>query len=149
MKLEIITKNSDETTAVAKKYAACISAPKIISLKGDLGAGKTTFSKGFAEGLGIEELVTSPTFTLLNEYTYKNGNLYHFDMYRLESVEEAFELGFEEYFNTQTLNGIVLVEWAENVKGLLPKNITEITFEKTDDNTRKIIIEDKNEDTCN
>lgn len=143
MKIEIITKNAEETIAVAKKFASLISSPKIISLKGDLGAGKTTFSKGLAEGLEVAELVTSPTFTLLNEYSCKIGNLFHFDMYRLHSANEAYELGFEEYFSLQNLNGIVLVEWAENVHGLIPKEITEITFDKIDDETRKITIEER------
>ena len=107
---------------------------------GDLGAGKTTFTKGFCEGLKVTELVTSPTFTIMNEYTSGTMPLYHFDMYRLSSKEEAMELGFEEYFDLRKLKGICVVEWAENVKGLLPALYVEINFIKVDDNTRKIQI---------
>ena len=113
--MEKITNNRDETLNFAENLAKQIVAPKIIVLSGDLGAGKTTFSKGFAKGLGISETITSPTFTLLNEYS-GDKNLYHFDMYRLSSKEEAYELGFENYFENN--DGIILVEWAENVKGL-------------------------------
>ena len=135
--MEIITNNSDETTIFAEKMAKNIKGSKIILLSGDLGAGKTTFTKGFAKGLGIEEIVTSPTFTLLNEYN-SNPKLYHFDMYRLSSKEEAYELGFQDYFNKN--DGIIIVEWPENVNGLIPKPYTLIDFKKTSNNSRKIIV---------
>lgn len=115
---EFISKSSDETINFAEKFANTLHSPKIIILEGDLGAGKTTFSKGIAKGLGINETITSPTFTILNEYESKTP-LYHFDMYRLSSMEEALALGFETYFDLRKLNGIVLVEWAENVAGLI------------------------------
>lgn len=142
MKLKLITKSSEETISVASKLAKTLKKPLVISLVGDLGAGKTTFTKGFALGLGIDENITSPTFTILNEYKGEN-NLYHFDMYRLSSKEEADELGFEEYFDLSKLDGITVVEWAENVKGLLPNLHTEIEIRKVDDETREIIIEMK------
>ena len=142
MKLKLITKSSEETISVASKLAKTLKKPLVISLVGDLGAGKTTFTKGFALGLGIDENITSPTFTILNEYKGEN-NLYHFDMYRLSSKEEADELGFEEYFDLSKLDGITVVEWAENVKGLLPNLHTEIEIRKVDDETREIIIEIK------
>lgn len=142
MKLKLITKSSEETISVASKLAKTFKKPLVISLVGDLGAGKTTFTKGFALGLGIDENITSPTFTILNEYKGEN-NLYHFDMYRLSSKEEADELGFEEYFDLSKLDGITVVEWAENVKGLLPNLHTEIEIRKVDDETREIIIEMK------
>lgn len=124
----------------AKEFAKTIKAPKIIVLSGDLGAGKTTFTKGFAEGLGVPEIITSPTFTLLNEYSGKE-RMYHFDMYRLSSKEEAYELGFEDYFKKN--DGIVLVEWAENVEGLFSPPYTKITIEKISDNEREIKIEEE------
>lgn len=139
MQIEVVSENEQMTMEIAKKYAMSIKSPTVISLKGDLGAGKTTFSKGFAIGLGVKDLVTSPTFTIMNEY---DGTmpLYHFDMYRLSSKEEALELGFEEYFDLKTLKGVCLVEWAENVKGLLPTLHIEIEFEKLSDTKRKIKI---------
>ena len=137
--MEKITNNRDETLDFAEKFAKQIVAPKIIVLSGDLGAGKTTFSKGFAKGLGISETITSPTFTLLNEYS-GDKNLYHFDMYRLSSKEEAYELGFENYFENN--DGIILVEWAENVKGLFTTPYLKVLIEKIDENKRKFTLEE-------
>lgn len=133
--------NSEELTReIAEKYAKSIKAPCVISLVGDLGAGKTTFAKGFALGMGVADTITSPTFTIMNEYEGSKMPLYHFDMYRLSSKEEAINCGFEEYFDLSKLKGVVLVEWAENVKGLLPALHIEIKFEKVDDITREISI---------
>lgn len=137
--MEIITNSAHETISFAENFAKTIVAPKIIVLSGDLGAGKTTFSKGFAKGLLIDETITSPTFALLNEYE-GTKKLYHFDMYRLESAGEAIELGFDEYFNKN--DGIILVEWAENVEGLFAPPLTKITINKLSDTERKIKIED-------
>lgn len=136
-----VTSNSEETTKqIAKKYAMSIKSHCVISLVGDLGAGKTTFAKGFALGLGVEETITSPTFTIMNEYQGKNMPLYHFDMYRLGSKDEAINCGFEEYFDLTKLKGVALVEWAENVEGLLPALHVEIKFTKVNDTTHEISI---------
>ena len=99
----------------------------VFCLTGDLGVGKTIFSKGFAQGLLIEDDVTSPTFTIVNEY--QNGRLpfYHFDVYRLANSDEIFDLGFDEYFDG---NGVCLIEWAEIVKDAIPDNAIWITIEK-------------------
>lgn len=139
MQIEVVSQNEEMTMEIAKKYAMSIKSPTVISLVGDLGAGKTTFAKGFAKGLEINELVTSPTFTILNTYEGRMP-LYHFDMYRLSSCQEAEELGFEEYFDLKILKGVSLVEWAENVKGLLPQLHVEIKLEKLGDTQRKISI---------
>ena len=138
MQIEVISESEEMTQDIAEKYSKSINSPTVISLVGDLGAGKTTFAKGFAKGLGIKELVTSPTFTIMNDYKSGRLNLYHFDMYRLSSKEEAEELGFAEYFDLRTLDGVCLVEWAENVKGLLPTLCVEITLKKIDETKRKI-----------
>ena len=140
MQIKVISENEQTTREIAKKYASSIKSPCVISLVGDLGAGKTTFAKGFAEGFGVNELVTSPTFTIMNEYKGSTMPLYHFDMYRLSGVEEAINAGFEEYFNLKQLKGVVLVEWASNVEGLLPTLHVEITFKKVDENKREISI---------
>jgi tRNA threonylcarbamoyladenosine biosynthesis protein TsaE len=142
MKNIFLSLNSKGTMDFAKNFATDISSPKIILLSGDLGAGKTTFAKGFAKGLGIKKTITSPTFTILNEYPNSRIPLYHFDMYRIKSSEEAFSLGFESYFNHKKLPGIVLVEWAENVEELIKKPYTKIKIEKQEENNRKIIIEE-------
>lgn len=143
MKMKLTSENANQTMLIAEKIAKSLSAPVVVSLVGDLGAGKTTFAKGFANGLEIAEDVTSPTFTILNEYTSGKTKLYHFDMYRLSSKEEAVEAGFEEYFDLKTLKGIVLVEWAENVEGLLPMKHLEIAIEKVDDSKRNLYFEMK------
>ena len=135
--MEFVSKSFEETMNFTENFAKTLSAPKVVLLSGDLGAGKTTFAKGFARGLGVKEIITSTTFTLLNEYDC-NPKLYHFDMYRLSSKEEAFELGFEDYFNKN--DGIVLVEWAENVSGLITPPYILVKIDKISDNSRKINI---------
>lgn len=143
MKVKITSTSFEQTMQIAEKIGQGIKFPCVISLKGDLGAGKTTFTKGLAKGLNITEDITSPTFTIMNEYNSSPFNLYHFDMYRLADMEEAINLGFEEYFDLKLLKGVVVVEWAENVEGLLPIKITEIELVKTGEESRDIIIEYK------
>lgn len=143
MKIKLVTNSPEKTIEAAKKIAKSLQKPLVISLVGDLGAGKTTFTKGFALGLGFDENITSPTFTILNEYKSEKNNLYHFDMYRLSSKDEALELGFEEYFDLTKLDGYTLVEWAENVEGLLPQKHVEITIKKLNENSREIYFEMK------
>lgn len=137
--MEIITSSANQTIEFASNFAKQLTPPSIVLLSGDLGAGKTTFAKGFAKGLNISEIVTSPTFTILNEYS-SNPKLYHFDMYRLSSKEEAYELGFEDYFAKN--DGIILVEWAENVKGLIKPPYTKISIEKISNTERKFVVEE-------
>lgn len=134
------TKNEQETMAVGSALAKTVGKAVVFTLVGDLGAGKTHFVKGFVKGLGCDELVTSPTFTLLNVYEGGKVPVYHFDMYRLSSLEEAQEMGFEEYFDLSSLNGIVMVEWPSQVEGLIKCNHIEIKIEKIDDNKRKITL---------
>ena len=137
--LSVVTKNEKETMAVAEKLAKTVGKGVVFTLIGDLGAGKTHFVKGFVKGMGSNELVTSPTFTLLNVYEKGRVPVYHFDMYRLESVEEAEELGFNEYFDLKSLDGVVFVEWPERVEGMINCPHIEVKIEKLDD-TRKITI---------
>ena len=136
----VITKSEEETMLVGEKFAATASKGLVIKLIGDLGAGKTHFVKGFVKGLGSNKLVTSPTFTLLNIYDDGKLPVYHFDMYRLNSLDEAIELGFDEYFDLNTLDGVALVEWPEKVEGLIKCNHIVIKIEKIDDKSRKIIL---------
>ncbi|MFA6859974.1 MAG: tRNA (adenosine(37)-N6)-threonylcarbamoyltransferase complex ATPase subunit type 1 TsaE [Clostridia bacterium] len=140
MTTEFVSLSEKQTITFAKNFAKNLLLPSVISLGGDLGSGKTTFTKGLALGLGIKEIITSPTFTIMNEYEGEKGNLYHFDMYRLGSIEEAYELGFEEYFSEKTMKGLVVCEWASNVYGILPKQIIEIDISKISENERKIVI---------
>ena len=99
----------------------------VITLTGDLGVGKTVFAKGLAKGLGVTEPVVSPTFTIVQEYREGRYPLFHFDAYRIEDSEEMFEIGFDEYLNSE---GICLIEWAVNIKDMLPESYYEVTIEK-------------------
>lgn len=137
---EYISHSEEETFLFAGEIAKSLEKPKIIVLEGDLGAGKTHFVKGFVKALGCEELVTSPTFTILNEYECEGFNIYHFDMYRLSSMEDALALGFEEYLDYGLLNGFSLVEWAENVEGLIPQDAIKIQIFKEGESQRRIVL---------
>lgn len=138
--LSVVTNSEKETMTVGEKLAKIVAKGSIFTLTGDLGAGKTHFVKGFAKGLESEDLVTSPTFTLLNVYDGGKMPIYHFDMYRLSSCEEAEELGFNEYFDRDSLDGVTLVEWPEQVAGLINVDHFEIKIEKLGNSKRKITI---------
>lgn len=139
---EIICKNLNETKELAFKIVETIKPPFVITLRGDLGAGKTAFTKFLAQALNIDSIVTSPTFTLMNEYDEGKFNLYHFDMYRIENYEEVEELGFADYFLDN--NAVIVVEWPDVIDKLLPKVGLNIIIEKIDDNSRKFKIEKRN-----
>lgn len=137
MKFE--SKNEKDTMLFAEKFAKSISAPCVILLKGDLGAGKTHFVKGFVKGLKSKETVTSPTFTIMNIYDKGKYPVYHFDLYRLSSSEEAEELGFDDYFNHDSLDGISVVEWPENAPELVKNFDIEIIFTKIKNDDCRLI----------
>lgn len=140
MKIQIVTNSEQETLLVAAKFGKSLPCPCVVSLEGDLGAGKTTFAKGVARALGINDAITSPTFTLMNEYQGKKSKLFHFDLYRLEDREEFFAMGFEEYFDLTTLQGITLVEWASNCQGILPERRYDVVITKKTESQRLIEI---------
>ena len=141
MKLKMQTNNLVQTGELAKAFAKVLVPPMIVVLNGDLGSGKTTFVKEVVKALGSNDLVTSPTFTLLNTYNAKFP-VYHFDMYRLSSAEEAMNVGFEEYFDKSRLDGVCFVEWAENVEGLIPKVDYQIDIQKDGETKRTFIIKE-------
>lgn len=116
-----------ETEVFAMELGKKAKKGEIYCLLGELGAGKTHFSKAFAKGLGIEEEITSPTFTIVNEYREASLPLFHFDAYRINDVEELYDIGYEEYFFGE---GVCLVEWAELIKEIIPKNSTWINIKK-------------------
>lgn len=132
----IKTLSAAETRNLGALLGGLLQPGDVISLNGDLGAGKTCFAGGVARGLGIDERITSPTFTLINEYDGRLP-LYHLDVYRLESPEELEDLGYEEYFYG---TGVTLIEWAEQVEQYLPAERLDIFIEKHsgDDNIRVI-----------
>ncbi len=139
MMLKIVTNSENETIALAEKLSKVFVKGTIITLTGDLGAGKTHFVKGLALGLGAKEVVTSPTFTIMNIYESGKMPIYHFDMYRLSSFEEAEALGFSEYFDSKTLDGISIVEWPQNVEGLINCNHLHIDIIKGEKTNERII----------
>lgn len=138
---EIICNSIEETYLFANEFIKRITPPCVITLRGDLGAGKTAFTKAIAKALGIKEIVTSPTFTLMNEYTDGKYPLYHFDMYRIENPEDVYELGFYDYFNSK--DAIIMCEWPDVVDKILGKNGFDITIEKLGTTSRKFIIKDR------
>ena len=126
-----ITKCREETEAFAREYAKTLHAGDIVLLGGDMGAGKTVFAKGVAKGLGIAEEVTSPTYAYMNDY---DGRLFHYDCYRIESEAQAESLGLTDYFD---MGGICLIEWAQNIAGLLPPYCKKIYIKKISENERE------------
>jgi tRNA threonylcarbamoyladenosine biosynthesis protein TsaE len=135
---KVVSNSVEETLQIAEAFAQSIHGGDVVCLKGDLGAGKTHFVKGFVKHFGIDaEVVTSPTFTLINEY---QGDLpvYHFDCYRLENIEEALEIGVEEYLYD---SGVCIVEWPERIEELLPQGCKIVTLISIGPNKREIIFE--------
>lgn len=137
--MQYITHSPDETRALGRTLAQALQGGAVVAFTGDLGAGKTAFVSGMAEGLGIEERVTSPTFTIVNEYEGGRLPLFHFDMYRLGSADELFHIGWEDYL---ARNGVCAVEWSENVDEALDGDSIRVDISRgEDDNTRIITIE--------
>lgn len=130
--MEIITHSKEETVKFAEEYGKTLKKGDVVLLKGEMGAGKTVFTKGVALSLGIKSEITSPTYAYLNDY---DGKLFHYDCYRLSSGEDAEALGLTEYFYS---DGICVIEWSENIADVLPENAKVVKIEKIDENTRKI-----------
>lgn len=145
MGMKRIVKTVEETQALAGELARNIKPGTIILLKGDLGAGKTTFTQGFARALGIRRPLKSPTFTLVREYETTEFPLYHFDVYRLGEEGGADELGLEEYFRSDS---VVLIEWAEYIQALLPDDVIQVELKRVNsdesDDLRTIEINSTN-----
>lgn len=119
--------SEEMTFDIGKKLGKSAKAGDIVCLEGDLGVGKTVFTKGFAEGLGIDENVDSPTFTIVQEYVCGRIPLYHFDVYRIADVSEMDEIGYEDYFFG---DGVCLIEWASRIYELIPESVLKIRIEK-------------------
>jgi tRNA threonylcarbamoyladenosine biosynthesis protein TsaE len=130
-----ISESAEKTVAFGRKRASAIGRGDVLALAGDLGSGKTQFVKGIVAGLGSDAAVTSPTFTLLHEYTGGRLPIYHFDFYRLENRAAALRLGFDDYFFG---DGVSLIEWADRFPDLIPLDADWIVFEMKSENTRII-----------
>lgn len=123
----IETRSAEETFALGERIGKAAKAGQVFTLIGDLGVGKTVFTQGMAKGIGITEPVSSPTFTIVQEYREGRLPFYHFDVYRIGDVEEMDEIGYEDYIYGE---GVCLIEWANLIEEILPENRTEITIEK-------------------
>jgi len=137
--IRIVTHSPEETIAAAEKLGALLRAGDMIAYKGGLGAGKTTFTRGIAVGMGLGDNVTSPTFALVNEYRGDKITLYHFDMYRIESEDDLESTGFYDYPFEEN---VAAVEWSENIAEFLPPDTIFITINRLSELDREIIIED-------
>ena len=142
-KKEMESFSEKDTFLIGKQFGTQAKAGDIYLLHGDLGVGKTVFTKGFAEGLGIEEPITSPTFTLIQEYMEGRLPFYHFDVYRIGDVEEMEEIGYEDCFYGE---GLCLIEWANLIEEILPEHYRQVTIEKDLEkgfDYRRITIEER------
>lgn len=135
--MEFITHSPMETEQLGQKLGQTLPAGTVIAYRGDLGAGKTAFTRGLARGLGITDPVTSPTYTIVNEYLNGRLPLFHFDMYRLHSADDLFDIGWDDYLER---GGICAVEWSENVTEAMEDAIT-VTIQKIGEESRKITLE--------
>ena len=135
--MEFITHSPEETERVGAALGRVIPAGTVIAYEGDLGAGKTAFTRGLARGLGCAEQVTSPTYTIVNEYLSGRCPLFHFDMYRLRSADDLWDIGWEDYLDR---NGVCAVEWSENVRDALEDPVI-VRIEKLGDETRRVTME--------
>ena len=135
--MEFITHSPEETERIGEALAKSLQPGTVLAYRGDLGAGKTAFTRGLARGLGCKETVTSPTYTIVNEYLGGRLPLFHFDMYRLASSDDLWDIGWEDYLDRE---GVCAVEWSENVADAMENAVT-VTIEKLGETTRRITIE--------
>ena len=135
--MTVVTHSARETEELGKSLAEKLRPGTVLAFTGDLGAGKTTLTRGIAEGFGITIPVTSPTYTIVNEYNQGHLPLIHFDMYRLSSPDELFEIGWEDYLRQ---NAIFVVEWSENIQAALPPDTIYVQMEKVGETSRKITM---------
>ena len=134
--MEITIKSLDSIHEAAKEFVKGRGDGKVFAFYGKMGAGKTTFIKALCEVLGVEDVITSPTFAIINEYTDGNGDpIYHFDFYRIKKLEEVYDMGYEDYFYSGNL---CLLEWPELIEEILPENVIKVTIEEQPDGNRKL-----------
>ena len=137
--IEINSSSPDKTIQIAKKLASYLTNKDIVVLTGELGAGKTKFVEGFLSYFNLQDEISSPTFNIVNEYNTSINTIYHFDVYRLEDIDEFYAIGGEEYFE----KGICLIEWGEIIQDILPKEYIHITFKKDLENEDNRVLEFK------
>ena len=133
---KIISESPNQTIDLAKKIASKLKKGDIIVLSGELGAGKTKFTEGILTYFGLQKEISSPTFTIVNEYNAPQFDIYHFDLYRLADLDEFYAIGGDEYFS----KGVCIIEWGELIKDILPNNYIEIDIKKDEDDENKRIL---------
>jgi len=139
MHKKIVVPNLADLPDAARHILASIGNHNVVALYGEMGAGKTTLIKALCDALGVSDQVNSPTFTLINEYKAANGRrIYHFDFYRINKIDEAFDLGYDEYFDSE---GLCLIEWPDKIEPLLPDDCLRITIRVLADEVREIVFD--------
>ena len=138
--IDFVSESYEDTLSKACAFAKTCPQGTVIGFLGGLGMGKTAFTTGFVKGLGIDADVSSPTFAICNEYIGENDNVYHFDMYRIESWDDLYSTGFFDYLDT---DAYIIAEWSENIFGALPDDAIIIEIDKIDENKRHFIIKNK------
>lgn len=133
--MEIRIENLENIRQAAKLFVEQIGAYKVYAFYGKMGAGKTTFIKAICEELGVEEVITSPTFAIINEYEAKGQPVYHFDFYRIKKLEEVYDMGYEEYFYSGAL---CFIEWPELIEEVLPEDTVKVSIQENPDGSRSV-----------
>ena len=135
--MEIKIQDLEHISEAAKQFVDQIGSHKVFAFYGSMGAGKTTFIKAVCEELGVEDVITSPTFAIINEYTGKEGTIYHFDFYRIKKLEEVYDMGYEDYFYSGAL---CFIEWPELIEEVLPDDAVKVSITEKEDGARAILF---------
>ncbi|MCR5469849.1 tRNA threonylcarbamoyladenosine biosynthesis protein TsaE [Xylanibacter ruminicola] len=135
--MEITISNLDNIRETAREFIDNMGDHKVFAFYGKMGAGKTTFIKAICEELGVDDVITSPTFAIINEYGGKNGSIYHFDFYRIKKLEEVYDMGYEDYFYSGAL---CFIEWPELIEEVLPEDAVKVEITEKEDGTRAIVF---------
>ena len=136
--MEIKITSLDSIQDAARTFISRMGDRKVFAFYGHMGAGKTTFIKALCVAMGVEDVITSPTFSLVNDYTDRNGNsIYHFDFYRIKKLEEVYDMGYEDYFYSGSL---CLMEWPELIEELLPEDAVKVTITEQADGSRQVVF---------
>ena len=139
--MEIIIKDTEGLAEAAREFISRMGGATVFAFYGKMGAGKTTFIKAVCEELGVEDVITSPTFAIVNEYTAASGNaIYHFDFYRIKKIEEVYDMGYEDYFYS---NSLCFIEWPELIEELLPDDAVRVDIVEEADGSRKVMVKDE------